>query len=419
MPLLFVRQDITKMYVDAIVNAANETLLGGGGVDGAIHHAAGSDLLRECRTLGGCKTGEAKRTNAYRLPCKYVIHTVGPVWHGGNAGEEALLSDCYANALRIADESECESVAFPLISSGVYGYPKADAIRVAVRSIRDFLQTHDMTVYLVLFDRDAVDTARARFPGLQQYIDDNAVREIEKRYSREGRCLLNNAPAARRPDMDSLSQRGYDLPDVASEFRAPKEPDDSKSVRKKRRTEKKHPLRDRITKRIRPDVGEDLLDSDEYGSFSYDAGSEPESAVCAPTISRLPEPRVADANASLDDWLFRQIDESFSEMLLRKIDEKGMTDAECYKKANIDRKLFSKIHNNPQYKPSKSTAVAFAIALELPLPEAREMLNKAGYAFSRSSKFDLIVEYFISRGDYDVFEINEALFAYDQNLLGA
>ncbi len=365
MPFLYVRQDITKMRVDAIVNAANETLLGGGGVDGAIHAAAGSGLLQECRTLGGCNTGEAKRTKGYNLPCKYVIHTVGPIWHGGDVGEEELLEACYKNSLQIAADSACESVAFPLISSGVYGYPKDQAIRVAARTIRAFLQTHDMTVYLVLFDRSAVEAAKERFGGLQQYIDDNSVREIEKKFARR------NFP----------------------------------------------PLRDTASRAKGRAAREDAYENAEYdGNVVSDAAYDMSFSTCAAMpCAKMP---ASDTSSDLDE-LLQQLDESFSEMLLRKIDEKGMTDAQCYKKANIDRKLFSKIRSNPHYRPSKSTALAFAIALELPLPEVRDMLRKAGYALSRSSKSDVIIEYFLMKGNYDVYEINEALFAFDQSLLGA
>ena len=295
MPLQIVRNDITKMKCDAIVNAANNSLLGGGGVDGAIHRAAGNELLNECRKLGGCRTGEAKITGAYKLPCKYVIHTVGPVWQGGNYHEEELLSSCYRNSLQLAKAYECESVAFPLISSGVYGYPKEQALQVAINEICKFLADNDMLVYIVVFEN--------RSRGLSRLL--------------------------RQPETYPMQTAALNLADVVN-----------------------------------------------------------------------------------------QLDESFSQMLLRKIDEKGLTDSQCYKKANVDRKLFSKIRNNVNYKPKKTTAIAFAVALELSLDETKEMLQKAGYALSHSNKFDVIIEYFIQKGEYDIFTVNEALFEFDQVLLG-
>ncbi len=333
MPLEIVRNDITKMTVDAIVNAANESLLGGGGVDGAIHYAAGPELLAECKTLGGCKTGKAKITGGYNLPAKYVIHTVGPVYKDGKHGEKALLESCYRESLALAKENKCETVAFPLISSGVYGYPKDQALKVAIDVIGGFLLENEMTVYIVIFDKASYKISEKLFSDIAEYIDDNYV-DGHTDYSRER--IRMNAPMglARRKKTDVV---------------------DCKAI-----------------------LAEDDLDAK-----------------------------------------LKQIDESFSQMLLRKIDEKGMTDAECYKKANIDRKLFSKIRSDVNYKPSKPTAIAFAISLELSLDETEDMLKKAGFALSHSNKFDIIIEYFISKGNYNIFEINEALFAFDQSLLGA
>ena len=343
MPLEIVRNDITKMKVDAIVNAANQTLLGGGGVDGAIHYAAGPGLLAECRTLGGCETGSAKITGAYNLPCKYVIHAVGPRWLGGNHGERDKLISCYRTSLEFAKENRCETVAFPLISSGIYGYPKDKALKVAIDTISDFLFDNDMTVYIVIFDKAAYQISEKLFRDIAEFIDDNYADEHTDTRGERMRSLLS--PEA---------------------------------------------------------VG--------FG------GAPEEEQVFARLVAM--SSMEAPAAATLDEAV-SMIEESFSEMLLRKIDERGITDAECYKKANIDRKLFSKIRNDKLYKPSKPTVLAFAIALELPLSETKEMLMKAGFALSHSNKFDIIVEFFISRGNYNVFEINEALFAFDQSLLGA
>ena len=329
MPLIIVRNDITKMKVDAIVNAANETLLGGGGVDGCIHRAAGPELLQECRTLGGCRTGEAKITGAYCLPCRYIIHTVGPVWNAGKCGEREKLASCYRTSLALAKEHGCETVAFPLISSGIFGYPKDQALRVAVDAISEFLAENDMTVYIVIFDRAAYQIGNKLFADIAAYIDDHYVdAHTDSRRERMRRMGV----------VESRMLTAYeDVPMAAS---------------------------------------------------------------------------------GLDEAL-AHLDTGFSETLLKLIDRSGKKDAEVYKKANVDRKLFSKIRNNPDYKPSKPTAVAFAIALELNLRETRDLIARAGYALSPSSKFDIIIEYFIMQRDYDIFKINEALFAFDQSLLGA
>lgn len=349
MPLRIIRNDITKMPVDAIVNAANPTLLGGGGVDGAIHRAAGIGLLAECVRLGGCRVGEAKLTGAYKLPCKYVIHTVGPVWHGGKRNEAELLASCYRESLRLAAEKGCESIAFPLISTGAYHYPPLQALRIATDTVAAFLETHDMLVILVVYDSKMYAVSKELYENIAAYIDERYV----ETHTFERKRYLDE-------EYDACASTGS-FPKISV---STSKPSDSSST--------------------------------DFRVF----------------------PSISSSAVSLEDAV-KQLDESFSEMLLRKIDEKGMTDAACYKKAGIDRKLFSKIRSNPLYKPSKPTVVAFAAALELDLDETREMLSKAGFSLTHSSKFDIIIEYFFERSNYNIFEINEALFSFNQMLLGS
>ena len=346
MPLKIVRNDITKMEVDAVVNAASESLRGGGGVDGAILSAAGPELLKECITLGGCKTGEAKVTLGYNMPCKYIIHTVGPIYIDGTNGEDTLLKSCYLRSLELAYKLDCKSLAFPLISSGAYGYPKDKALKTAVDTIGEFILYNDIMVYLVVFDKTSFNIGEKLFADIAKFIDDRYVdthRDSDETYRRR-RAFRTEAAK------------------TIQAMRAP--------------------------------AAHDSFDECAYA------------------------PCYSVSNHNELDLKLKELDESFSEMLLRKIDEKGMKDSECYKKANIDRKLFSKIRSNPQYKPAKSTALAFAIALELSLEDTEELLRKAGFALSHSNKSDLIIEYFISKRIYNIFEINEALFAFDQGLLG-
>ena len=332
MPLQIVRNDITRMRVDAIVNAANNSLLGGGGVDGAIHRAAGPGLLAECRTLGGCETGQAKITKGYNLPCRYVIHTVGPIWRGGHRGEPELLASCYRNSLALAKAHDCESVAFPLISAGVYGYPKAEALRIAVNEITRFLQDSDMTVTIVVFTMNDFQVSGSLFSDIRSYIDDVYVDAHfdARRESARARGIESNAPMS-------------------------------------------------------------------LGDMAF-------SDAALPTMS-------------LNEML-SQMDEGFSQALLRLIDERGLTDAQCYKRANVDRRLFNKIKNTPGYRPGKQTVLAFAIALKLDLDETRDLLAKAGYALSHSSRSDIAVEYCILNGIYDIIRINEVLFKLDLQPLG-
>ena len=347
MPLQIIRQDITKLSCDAIVNAANVDLRGGGGVDGAIHKAAGPELMAECRTLGGCCTGEAKLTKGYALPCKYVIHTVGPIWEDGRHGEPQLLTACYRNSLELAKAHDCRSVAFPLIATGSYGYPKEEALRIATDTISAFLLEHDsdMLVYLVVFGEQAYRISGRLFSDVESFIDQHYVdAHLDRR--RENR----RSERIRRPDFKFSASGNFKAADFG---------------------------------------------------------------VAAPCALNAADDAPGDLEAFIE-----QIDESFSQMLLRKIAEKGMTPPQCYNAANVDRKLFSKIRNNEKYHPGKATVLAFAVALKLTFPETEELLMKAGFALSHSSKFDLIVEYFIRKGEYNIFRINEVLFDNDQSLLG-
>ena len=375
MPLQIVENDITEMRVDAIVNAANNSLLGGGGVDGCIHRAAGKGLLAECRKLGGCETGKVKVTAGYDLPCKYVIHAVGPRWFGGKEGEPALLRSCYLNALEAARERGCESIDFPLISSGIFGCPKQIALRIAVDAIRDFLAENEMLVCLVIYNRSEFPLEDGLRRDISKYINDSFLTDTTDTEELSARAPMGAAPGRFAYEDEARFVRG------------------GKARRRLPRLKSKAPLR-----------GAERFASVDAES-APDEAAEEKSAMFPPMFDYAPA-------ISLEEAL-KQIDESFSEMLLRKIDESGMTDAECYKK------LFSKIRSDRLYKPSKTTAVAFALALELPIAEVREMLMKAGFALSRSNKFDIIVEYFINHGNYNIYEINEALFAFDQKLIGA
>ncbi len=341
MPFTIIRNDITKLRVDAIVNAANTSLQMGGGVCGAIFKAAGADSLQAaCNNLTPIKTGEAVITQGFNLPAKYIIHTAGPVYRDGQRDEEALLRTCYINSLELAVKYDCESIAFPLISSGIYGYPKAEALRVATDAIRSFISEKDIDVTLVVFDREALSVSEELLGVVQSYIDEHYIEQ-----HRQSRRQLLDIERQALSDEDTIDQS---MP-IISEMFAP--------------------------------------------------------SVAAPATGNL-------------GTLIGNLDEPFSATLLRLIDATGRKDVEIYRRANIDRRLFSKIRSNAEYAPSKPTVLAFAIALELTLAETSDLLSRAGFALSHSRKFDVIVEYFIQSRKYDIFEINEVLFSYDQPLLG-
>lgn len=342
MPFNIIRADITTLEYDAIVNAANSSLLGGGGVDGAIHKAAGPKLLEECKSLNGCNPGQAKITKGYNLPAKYVIHTVGPVWNGGIYGEQAVLKSCYYESLKLASEYKCESIAFPLISAGAYGYPTEDAIKIATDTIENYLKDNELNVYLCVFGHKAFAISKELKDSVQEYIDENYVETHENRRNERyrGACFSRLSPKtfkSKEVEYEETEDFGMALPNACMPS---------------------------------------------YDEFSFD------------------------------------LDESFTQMLFRLIDAKGMTDVQCYKKANLDRKLFSKIRSSNDYKPKKETAVALAIALELSYDETEQLLKRAGLALSTSIMFDVIVSYFIKNGVYDIFTINSTLFEYDQKTLG-
>ena len=336
MPLQIIRQDITKMQVDAIVNTTNEEMVGYSGVDLAVHRGAGPLLEIECAKLAPLCLGTAKITKGYNLDAKYIIHTSGPVWQGGTVGESIILKSCYLESLKLAVDNGCDSVAFPLISSGTYGYPKDKVLKFAVQVITEFLFEHELMVYLCVFDRKSYEFSQKLFAEINEFIDDEYVEECEEGF---------------------LEDCDICLPEI----------------------------------RCIESVCKSIAPCEAPGSV---------------------------ANKSLNEYM-RDMDKSFAYKLFDLIDERGMTDVECYKKANVDKKTFSKIKCNPDtYRPSKQTAVAFAIALKLNLDETQDLLASAGLTLSRAFVFDKIIRYFIQKEIYDIFEINEALFEFDQVLLG-
>lgn len=341
MPFFIVRQDITRIEADAVVNAANPSLRMGGGVCGAIFRAAGAEKLRAaCAPLSPIETGAAAITPGFALPAKYIIHTAGPVYDPRERERSrALLFRAYRSALELAQDHGCGSIAFPLISSGSYGYPKEEALEVARLAIEHYLGDHDMTVYLTVFDKSSFVLSRALLGGVESYIDQHYV--DTHTVARRSANFLSKADI---PDMECMPM--------------------------------------------------------------------PMAGAAAPAAP------AASAAADELDKLVSNLDEPFSHTLLKLIDAKGRTDVEVYKRANLDRKLFSKIRTGKGYTPKKPTILALAVALELTPAETDALLRRAGYALSHASKFDVIVEYFIANRKYNIFEINEVLFSYDQPLLG-
>jgi len=382
MPLFVVRNDLTKMNVDAIVNAANTSLMAGGGVCGAIFTAAGVEKLQKaCGPLAPIQTGEAVITKGFSLPAKYVIHTAGPVYKDGKQNEEMLLRSSYLNSLNLAKKHKCKSIAFPLISSGIYGYPKDEALSVATSAISDWLKSDDMEVSLVVFDKTAFELSNELLGDVRSFVDENYVDERSIRFSRR-------RPT---PSTDFLSPD-----DAVAESMVLFTVDELQTQ----------------TERYR----DALSDVDVEAAAIPMMPEQQVSASIPPPAQSAPPTLYEGQNLSN---VVNQLDEAFSATLLRIIDAKGKTDVEVYKRANLDRKLFSKIRKGNGYMPSKKTAVALAVALELSLPETRDLLERAGFALSRSVVFDVIIEYFITRKKYDIYEINNVLFEYDQQLLGS
>lgn len=380
MPFSIVRNDIARVHADVLVNAANTHLAEGGGVCGALFAAAGREQMRAaCDAIGGCPTGSAVATPAFNLPARWCVHAVGPIWRGGGHGEEAALRSCYQSMFARVAELGAHSVAYPLISAGIYGCPAEAALAVAREETRAFLAKHDdIEVTLVVFDRSAVRLGSALEQEISEYIDDEYVAQ---------------SPHVRRRGAELEREARWAAGIVAPAAAKPETADAESAARK--------------------------VDLSAF-SFTGDVAEEsaPDGAALRVYAAAAPVSAAGAAPTELDD-LLEHLDAGFSETLLALIDQRGLADAEVYHRANLSRQLFSKIRSNPAYRPTKPTAVALAMALELDVPATQDLLSRAGLTLSRTSKFDVIVRFFLERGIYDIYQLNEALFAYDQPLVGS
>jgi len=376
MPLNIIRNDITKVSADAIVNTANPNVAIGQGVDSTIYETAGAErLLAEREKIGPMKPGQAAATPAFDLDAKYIIHTVGPVWIDGEHGEYEDVANCYRESLRIADELGCESIAFPLISTGTYKFPKDKALNIAISEISSFLFTHDMTVYMVVYDKESFVISGKAFADIKTYVEEAEVtKRLEELRRREARELRSS-----RYNVSYSTGRGSTL----------------------------YGRRDRKRQELEVEDSAVLYDT-------MIQNDEPPDE--APGSVDFFEEFRGEAKEGIQK-VIKGKGETFQEMLFRIIDRKGLKDPEVYKKANIDRKLFSKIRSDADYQPSKRTVLALAVALELNMDETLDLLARAGYTLSPASKSDLIVGYCITHKIYNIHKINTFLFEFEETLL--
>ena len=456
MPFRIIRNDITKVRADAIVNTANPEPIYAGGTDSAIYHAAGARrLLAERKKIGCIEPGEAAVTKAFRLPAKFIIHTVGPAWMDGNNGEFELLASCYRKSLLLAHHLGCRSIAFPLISTGVYGFPKDKALEIALAEFSAFLRDEEtddedagMDITLVVFDRKAFELSSDLVADVGQYIDENYVetrRAEEYRYEeRDDRSIIaeelrRRLDAAEEPERrqiqeqidgrrlsaqsrrrlrDTLDTLGFGTADAEKPGRADAERPGRRragSVRPAQSARRDEaPVRD--AEEAVYEQGSQYREADQKADQkapqpALSAGPAPSAepvpyAVSAPSAGSAPQDVLLSSQSSrrsLQDVMSR-VGESFQERLLRLIDERGLKDAQVYKRANIDRKLFSKIRCNPDYTPTRQT-------------EMTDLLRRAGIALSPGSKSDLIIRYCVENGIYDPMKVDALLFDYGQKTL--
>jgi O-acetyl-ADP-ribose deacetylase (regulator of RNase III) len=373
MPFKILTGDIATIHADVLVNAANTGLVQGSGVCGALFRAAGAEQMRQaCEKIGQCPTGDAVITPAFALSAKYVIHTVGPVWQGGSQGERKLLYQCYTKSLRLAEKYGAASIAFPLISAGIFGYPRDRALSVALQAIRNFLSTHDMYVYLVVFDDAAVQMSDAFTKKIRVF--------ARAKMSRVRRNIIVSNKKNVEPCRIEEPGHSDDLVSAVKPSNIALEEDKEPVI-----------LLSLISDQdIQFEDDEKLLVKSERTAYQ----------CLGKTVQ-------TDLQAIL-----AQPKETFSEMLLRLIDESGMNDVQVYKRANMDRKLFSKIRSNVHYVPSRRTVLNLAISLRLSLEQTNQLLKKAGYSLSDSCIDDVIIEYFITHKCYDIYRIEAALFAF-------